>query len=217
MVEPHHRGPEAGSGVRRRAAGAPRRDGCGQLSQRRCGDCAARAAGDGTHVPDRRHARLPRQCGPGHHRQRQRRDYRKGVPASRYQGARLPDRADSGAHDQRRSEAGPVPGQAADDVEPDSSTIRTGRRSKPIVDASKEAEKLPGVLAVSIPGGYQYGDVPAMGPSVIVITDNDPALAKREAERLGRSAVGNPRPVEIRSARSGQGRPHGDGEQDDSR
>jgi microcystin degradation protein MlrC len=56
---------------------------------------------------------------------------------------------------------------------------------KAIVDASKEAEKIPGVLAVSIPGGYQYGDVPAMGPSVIVITNNDPALAKREAERLG--------------------------------
>src|SRR5882724_733019 len=56
---------------------------------------------------------------------------------------------------------------------------------KAIVDASKEAEKLPGVLAVSIPGGYQYGDVPAMGPSVIVITDNDPSLARREAERLG--------------------------------
>ncbi len=55
---------------------------------------------------------------------------------------------------------------------------------KPIVDASKETEKKPGVLAVSIPGGYQYGDAPAMGPSVIVITDNDPALAKREAERL---------------------------------
>ncbi|MEP7362045.1 MAG: M81 family metallopeptidase [Acidobacteriota bacterium] len=55
---------------------------------------------------------------------------------------------------------------------------------KPIVDASKEAEKIPGVLAVSIPGGYQWGDVPAMGPSVVVITDNDPALAKREAERL---------------------------------
>jgi microcystin degradation protein MlrC len=55
---------------------------------------------------------------------------------------------------------------------------------KTIVDASKEAEKHPGVLAVSIPGGYQYGDVPAMGPGVIVITDNDPALARREAERL---------------------------------
>src|SRR5580700_11333073 len=56
---------------------------------------------------------------------------------------------------------------------------------KPIVDASKAAEKLPGVLAVSIPGGYQWGDAPSMGPSVLVITDNDPALAKREADRLG--------------------------------
>ena len=56
---------------------------------------------------------------------------------------------------------------------------------KAIVDASKAAEKIPGVLAVSIPGGYQWGDAPAMGPSVVVITDNDPALAKREAERLG--------------------------------
>src|SRR6476646_8022157 len=55
---------------------------------------------------------------------------------------------------------------------------------KTIVDASKETEKHPGVLAVSIPGGYQYGDVPAMGPSVIVITDNDMALAKKESERL---------------------------------
>src|SRR6266853_1296341 len=56
---------------------------------------------------------------------------------------------------------------------------------KAIVDASKATEKLPGVRHVSIPGGYQHGDVPSMGPSVIVITDNDPALAKREAERLG--------------------------------
>ena len=54
-----------------------------------------------------------------------------------------------------------------------------------IVDATKAAEKIPGVLAVSMPGGYQYGDVPAMGPSIIVITNNDAALAKREAERLG--------------------------------
>ncbi len=56
---------------------------------------------------------------------------------------------------------------------------------KAIVDASKEIEKDPGVLAVSMAGGYQYGDVPAMGPSVVVITDNDPALAKREADRIG--------------------------------
>ena len=55
---------------------------------------------------------------------------------------------------------------------------------KAITDASKALEKQPKVLAASIPGGYQYADIPAMGPSVIVVTDNDPALAQREAERL---------------------------------
>lgn len=55
---------------------------------------------------------------------------------------------------------------------------------KPIVDASKELEKRPGVLAASVPGGYQWGDVPWVGPGAIVVTDNNPELAKREAERL---------------------------------
>ena len=55
---------------------------------------------------------------------------------------------------------------------------------KPIVDESKRLEKDPRILAVSVPGGYQWADVPAMGPSVVVVTDNDPDLAKREARRL---------------------------------
>ncbi len=55
---------------------------------------------------------------------------------------------------------------------------------KRIVDESKLLELNPKVLAASVPGGYQYADIPAMGPSVIVVTDNDPELAKREAERL---------------------------------
>ena len=55
---------------------------------------------------------------------------------------------------------------------------------KAITDASKALEKMPKVLAASVPGGYQYADILAMGPSAIVVTDNDPALAKREAERL---------------------------------
>ena len=45
-------------------------------------------------------------------------------------------------------------------------------------------EKEPGILACSIAGGYQYADVPAMGPCVVVITDGDEARAQREAERL---------------------------------
>ncbi len=55
---------------------------------------------------------------------------------------------------------------------------------KAITDASKALEKQPKILVASVPGGYQYADIPAMGPSAIVVTDNDPALAKREAERL---------------------------------
>jgi microcystin degradation protein MlrC len=42
----------------------------------------------------------------------------------------------------------------------------------------------PKILAVSVMGGYQYADVPYMGPSVIVITDGDHGLAQREAERF---------------------------------
>jgi microcystin degradation protein MlrC len=55
---------------------------------------------------------------------------------------------------------------------------------KPITDESKRLETQPKILVASVPGGYQYADIPAMGPSVIVVTDNDPALARREADRL---------------------------------
>lgn len=55
---------------------------------------------------------------------------------------------------------------------------------KPVTDASKALERNPKILAASVPGGYQYADIPAMGPSVIVVADGDAALAKREAERL---------------------------------
>lgn len=57
---------------------------------------------------------------------------------------------------------------------------------KPLVAETRRLEKSdPKILAVSMAGGYQWADTPAMGPSVIVVTDNDPALAKREAERIG--------------------------------
>jgi len=53
-----------------------------------------------------------------------------------------------------------------------------------IVEESRRLERLPGILAASVLGGYQYADVPAMGPSVVVVTDGDPACAQREAARL---------------------------------
>lgn len=55
---------------------------------------------------------------------------------------------------------------------------------KPIVEESRRLEGEPGILAASVAGGYQYADVPAVGPSVVVVADNDAALARREAERL---------------------------------
>jgi microcystin degradation protein MlrC len=55
---------------------------------------------------------------------------------------------------------------------------------KPLVDETKRLEKQPKILAASMPGGYQWADVQWMGPSVIVVTDNDPELAKREAQRI---------------------------------
>lgn len=53
-----------------------------------------------------------------------------------------------------------------------------------ITAASIELERQPGILAASVACGYQYGDVPYVGPSVIVVADRDEALALREAQRL---------------------------------
>jgi microcystin degradation protein MlrC len=52
-------------------------------------------------------------------------------------------------------------------------------------DARRREEK-PGVLAVSLLPGFAYADVPAMGPSVVVVTDGNPELARREADDLGK-------------------------------
>ena len=54
----------------------------------------------------------------------------------------------------------------------------------PIVEETRKLEQNPKILAASVAGGYQYADVEAMGASVVVVTDNDPQLARREAQRL---------------------------------
>jgi microcystin degradation protein MlrC len=53
-----------------------------------------------------------------------------------------------------------------------------------ITAASMELEQSPRILAASVACGYQYNDVPYVGPSVVVVTDGDPALAQREAQTL---------------------------------
>lgn len=46
-------------------------------------------------------------------------------------------------------------------------------------------EAVPGVVCASIATGFPLVDVPAMGSSVYVVTDNDPDLAQRLADELG--------------------------------
>ena len=55
----------------------------------------------------------------------------------------------------------------------------------PLMQAAIELEERPGILGCSIAGGYQYADVPYMGPSIVVVTDGDEGKARSEAERLG--------------------------------
>jgi len=54
----------------------------------------------------------------------------------------------------------------------------------PIVEETRRLEQDPRFLAVSFSGSYHYADVPNMAPSVVVVTDNNPELAQREAQRL---------------------------------
>jgi len=57
---------------------------------------------------------------------------------------------------------------------------------KGITDASIELESKPRVLAASVAGGYQYCDVPHMGPSVVVVVDGDQDAADRESQSLAK-------------------------------
>ena len=55
----------------------------------------------------------------------------------------------------------------------------------PLVEELKRLEREDHrILAASAAVGYQYADVPQMGPSIVVVTDGDERLAKREARRL---------------------------------
>ena len=55
-----------------------------------------------------------------------------------------------------------------------------------LVEGFRQAEREPGVLSVSFAHGFPWGDTPDTGSRVLVITDNNAALAGRLAERIGR-------------------------------
>ena len=54
-----------------------------------------------------------------------------------------------------------------------------------LVRAMQSAERRPGVLSVSFGHGFPWGDTAATGSRMLVVTDNDPALAAAVAEELG--------------------------------
>ena len=55
-----------------------------------------------------------------------------------------------------------------------------------VVERLKAAGHEPRVLSVSFAHGFPWGDTPDTGSRVLVITDNDPSLARDLAERMGR-------------------------------
>jgi microcystin degradation protein MlrC len=55
---------------------------------------------------------------------------------------------------------------------------------KSFMEEAQALEDQPGVLAVSLLPGFAYADVPQMGPSVLVVADGDPALARRTADEF---------------------------------
>ena len=58
---------------------------------------------------------------------------------------------------------------------------------QPLMKLATYIETQEGILACSIAAGYQYADVPPMGPSVVVIADSDRARAERETNEIGQA------------------------------
>jgi microcystin degradation protein MlrC len=56
---------------------------------------------------------------------------------------------------------------------------------RPFMEAARALEEQPGILAASLLPGFAYADVPQMGPSVAIVSDGDPELARRSADQLG--------------------------------
>src|ERR687894_366392 len=52
------------------------------------------------------------------------------------------------------------------------------------IDRAREIEREPGVMAATVLGGFPFADVPFAGVATVVVTDDDPALARRSADEL---------------------------------
>jgi microcystin degradation protein MlrC len=54
-----------------------------------------------------------------------------------------------------------------------------------LLETAREMERQPGVLNVCLFPAFPYADVPRVGSAVVAVTDNDPKLAKKLADKLG--------------------------------
>lgn len=62
--------------------------------------------------------------------------------------------------------------------------VTSAEPMRSILDAAKQIEQDPNVLAANAAVGYPYADVYEAGPAFVVVTDNNPQLAQAEADRL---------------------------------
>lgn len=53
-----------------------------------------------------------------------------------------------------------------------------------VISLAHQIEAEEKVLSVTVAGGFAYSDVPEIGPGVLVVTDNNPALAQKHAEEI---------------------------------
>ena len=70
-------------------------------------------------------------------------------------------------------------------IAPNQAMVTTWRSPLKIaIDRAREMEREPGVLAATVLGGFPFADVPFAGVATLVVTDDDPALARRFADEL---------------------------------
>ena len=75
----------------------------------------------------------------------------------------------------------------------------TRQPMRDFVDAMTEAERRPGVLSVSFGHGFQWADVPHVGAKMLVVTDDDQALAERVAREFALRVYGLRREIGFES------------------
>ncbi len=68
-----------------------------------------------------------------------------------------------------------------------SQTLMQGTDDEPmksLIAMARDAEQRPGVLAATVFGGFALADMPDAGTSVVIVTDNDPALAEQVRDEI---------------------------------